>query len=495
MLAWCSVFLDVSRRSYHHLLMRYSLLLLTGLSVLLAGCGLVAVHPAASPPLECVAHFVSWDQRVADAGVGDGGSHRLAGYPYLRSNRFLASFGDGIAADPADSVRVSAWLEHLRRLDMQARRIELQNLGIADVDAQLERLEACGTAALQQLKAADLDAIAQAAKVPDDYSMAARVLGAYPLALPFMRLGIERFQAELREDFQSDLWADPQDAELRLWLPPSDIASRHTLTTMRRDVLGIPVLSEAQWQQLAQRHAPAWWIETAGDFDQPGRPVRREGRPAIDTGDAVVYYQTAHTLFGDQVLPQIAYVMWFSQRPPAYPLDPYAGDFDGLIWRVTVDEQGNALVYDSIHPCGCYHQFFSPAGLPRAEAPGFDEEPILTPQTEVPARDVALRVQSATHYLRRILPRDDIDDPAQRHYVLRPYDDLLTLDIGDGVTRSLFDPCGMLSVSSRLERFWLWPSGVRNPGAMRQWGRHATAFLGRTHFDDARLLEKVYRPE
>ena len=28
---------------------------------------------------------------------------------------------------------------------------------------------------------------------------------------------------------------------------------------------------------------------------------------------------------------------------------------------------------------------------------------------------------------------------------------------------------------------------------MRQWGRHATAFVGRRHFDDADLLEKRFR--
>jgi hypothetical protein len=26
-------------------------------------------------------------------------------------------------------------------------------------------------------------------------------------------------------------------------------------------------------------------------------------------------------------------------------------------------------------------------------------------------------------------------------------------------------------------------------GAMRQWGKHATAFVGRRHFDDPRLME------
>lgn len=34
--------------------------------------------------------------------------------------------------------------------------------------------------------------------------------------------------------------------------------------------------------------------------------------------------------------------------------------------------------------------------------------------------------------------------------------------------------------------------GVPEPGAMRQWGRHATAFVGRRHFDDPWLLERYF---
>lgn len=58
--------------------------------------------------------------------------------------------------------------------------------------------------------------------------------------------------------------------------------------------------------------------------------------------------------------------------------------------------------------------------------------------------------------------------------------------------RSLYDRDGLVPGSERLERWLLWPSGVRSPGAMRQWGRHATAFIGRAHFDDPHLLERYF---
>jgi hypothetical protein len=46
--------------------------------------------------------------------------------------------------------------------------------------------------------------------------------------------------------------------------------------------------------------------------------------------------------------------------------------------------------------------------------------------------------------------------------------------------------------TERGERALFWPMGIASPGAMRQWGRHPTAFVGRRHFDDARLLEQRF---
>ena len=61
-----------------------------------------------------------------------------------------------------------------------------------------------------------------------------------------------------------------------------------------------------------------------------------------------------------------------------------------------------------------------------------------------------------------------------------------------GGRRSVFRPDGIVSGSERGERWLFWPMGVPEPGAMRQWGRHATAFVGRRHFDDPALLERYF---
>ena len=64
----------------------------------------------------------------------------------------------------------------------------------------------------------------------------------------------------------------------------------------------------------------------------------------------------------------------------------------------------------------------------------------------------------------------------------------------DGELRSLFDSDGLVAGSERAERWLLWPTGVPSPGAMRERGRHAIAFVGRRHFDDADLLDRLFEP-
>jgi hypothetical protein len=80
-------------------------------------------------------------------------------------------------------------------------------------------------------------------------------------------------------------------------------------------------------------------------------------------------------------------------------------------------------------------------------------------------------------------------------YALRDYDELRSLPRfpGEGAPRrSVFGPQGLIAGSERPERLLFWPMGIRSAGAMRQWGRQATAFIGRRHFDDADLLERRF---
>jgi hypothetical protein len=73
------------------------------------------------------------------------------------------------------------------------------------------------------------------------------------------------------------------------------------------------------------------------------------------------------------------------------------------------------------------------------------------------------------------------------------YDELLSLPDGDG-RRSLFGEDGLADGTERGERWFLWPAGIKSAGAMRQWGRHATSFVGRSHFDDPSMLDRLFEP-
>lgn len=100
-----------------------------------------------------------------------------------------------------------------------------------------------------------------------------------------------------------------------------------------------------------------------------------------------------------------------------------------------------------------------------------------------------LSIASATHYIERVR----LERAASLvRYAFRPYDELRSLSRAGGVHASLFGPDGIVPGTQRGERFFFWPMGIASAGAMRQWGRHATAFVGRRHFDDAQLLERRF---
>lgn len=477
------------------------LLLTSGLALALGACASLP-SPVSDATVqatrECRAFFEQIDGRIEHAGVRDGGAARVAGYPYLRADRFLASYAD-VAQDGAS---FDAWVRRLLARDLESRRAELRNLGMADVDATLARSAQCGEtlARLELATPGHRADLRERVRVKDDYSLVARTFGAYPAAVPFLNMGIRGYHEEVRSDYARPLDALDTPGPLTTWVP-STAASDDSddddnvagmLATAPRDALGVPQLDAHQWQTLAARHAPIFWVETGGDYDLPGMPVRdARGRPGVDATRPVVHFRGEYTRFGDAVLPALVYVVWFSERPPQKSLDSYAGALDGLIWRVVLDPQGQPLTYDTIHPCGCYRYYFPAQPLARIARGGFWQEPVLFPQDKVPAGRPALRIQSQTHYLRRVVAADATQGE-QRTYTLRPYDELLTLADGKGGTRSLFAPDGIVYGTQRGERWWLWITGVPDPGAMRQWGRHATSFVGRSHFDDARFLEQNF---
>jgi hypothetical protein len=267
------------------------------------------------------------------------------------------------------------------------------------------------------------------------------------------------------------------------------------LARAKLDPLRRVQISEHELEELAAVYAPSFEIAVAGDFDRFGQ-LRWRGAaeiPEVDAAQPVVYVQSAHARYGETWLLQLVYTIWFPERPARGSADLLAGRLDGLVWRVTLAPDGEPLIYDSIHSCGCYHQFFpTPRARPRPPPDPLEEwafVPHTLPRVAEGERPV-VSLATATHYIERVALVRGTDSLTR--YAFHPYNELRSLPRAGGGSRSLFGQDGLVAGSERLERWLFWPMGVASAGAMRQWGRHATAFVGRRHFDDADLLERRF---
>lgn len=473
---------------------------LTALAMTVAGCAEI------EPPRgeDCAGWFARLDETVDRAGVGDAGGYRIPGFPYLRADRFSASFRYEAKDTPA---AFTAWVGRLKALDATARGYELGNLpmpllgplGTADRHAAIVKSEACAA----ELGRADLAApsqrerLVERAAVPDNYSDQNRILGLYPLAaLPFS-VGVNRWQQQTVEMFRRVAAGEWLGEPIIRYQPPGkplgepDLAA--LLARVPSDPLGIPQFGREDREQLFRAFAPILEIATAGDDDRFGPLEWRAGlAPEVDVADPTVYRRLAFTRYRGRILPQLVYTIWFPERPRDGSFDLLAGRLDGLVFRVTLDRRGRPLVYDTIHPCGCYHMFFPTARVKIKPSPQPGTEWAFVPATlpaADPAQRIVLRVASGTHYLVGVA----FDTGgAGIVYGFAEDDALRALPTPGGATRSAFGPDGIVPGTERNERLLFWPTGVDDTGAMRQWGKHATAFLGRRHFDDPDLIERRF---
>jgi hypothetical protein len=111
-----------------------------------------------------------------------------------------------------------------------------------------------------------------------------------------------------------------------------------------------------------------------------------------------------------------------------------------VVFRVTLDEDGAPLVYDTIHPCGCYHMFFPTARARALPGPDTYTEWAFIPESLpdlAPGQRVAVRIASSTHYLVGVRPVGD-DGGSAAPYDLQEEDALRALPTAKGGTRSAF---------------------------------------------------------
>lgn len=473
--------------------------------LVLAVAACATVDPYAGAPIrehlarnddvgDCARLFRDADEAIDRAGVRDAQAPRVPGFPYLRVDRFAESLADK-AAGLHDGF--APWSELMARLDREARTVEVDNAGDWRLPAPAA-LDACR----YQLAVADgarLTELRSSAHVPDDYSLAARALGVYPLTRLAFAGGIRRWHEQTRADFAAAEITPPGDGALVRYRPVADVSPPRVPRSL---AFSLPQRSAAQWSELLLRHAPVLAIETATDDDRIGRLAWRDDsgrmRVHVETQTPVAYARVALAKLADQVVAQLVYTFWFPARPSAGAIDLLAGELDGIVWRVTLDARFEPLVFDSIHPCGCYHLFFPTERVRAKPQPESLDEGMFAPQTVETVRPgdrLVLRVASRTHYLQRIEFEAEYSSGPARAYVIRDEDELRRLPLpadAGGRTRSVYGPDGLIAGSERGERFFFWPMGIASAGQMRQWGRHATAFVGRRHFDDPYLIDRYF---
>ena len=467
----------------------------------------MAAKPPQADQAGCRDAFTRLDRAVKSAGVRDIQNIRIPGFPYYRVNRFLASF----AGELSDGEAANEWLERLIRLGNQGRRAEMANLhqhAFPDLPAAfaskdlLAELKRCAAHLMKQdlADAKRMQRIQANAAVPDDYSSTVRKLGVNPVSRWLVMREIRDLNEQARHDFQKPeaiggskiLTYGPDHPR-----PVLDSKKRADLLekARRRSALNIPEPEPQALAQLFEHYAPVWRIGTNADTDRIGRPFwQDEERIAVDTSDPVVYRYHSFTRMQDHVLLQLNYLVWFSERPAQGLMDIYSGRLDGLTWRVTLDPQGRVLLYDSVHPCGCYHKYYpvSPH-LQAIEEPSTPEPPLIFTQ-DIPNPEkgrVIIHVSSREHYVVGLsVKRGQTEEEVA--YRFDDYAALRSMPYLKG-RRSMFGPDGLVTGTERGERWLTWPMGVRSAGAMRQRGHYPLSLIGPLHFDDARLFEKVFR--
>ena len=492
------------------------------LSALLGGCALAppqrpaiianeAANEVADERAECLEVFRRVDAAVARARVADGMAARVADFPYLRVSRFLASY----AQEEQSEARFAQWMSRMVALGTDGHTVELGNLTVEQAEALAHELwniharyawarpavtECAGR--LAALDAADPGrraALRRAARVPDDYATWQRIVGLYWITRVPFAAGIRRWQDETRAVFAQPLAALPVKGRLQTYAPPEGWLTREQLVAILErasaNPLAIPDPRRDDLELLFRVFAPEFVVDIAGDADEPGELGWGEGdTPRVVSKRAVVYRRVSWARHAGRPLLQLNYSIWFPARPRTSEWDLLGGHLDGVLWRVTLGPDGAPWVYDSIHLCGCYHLFFPTARAVTKPQPDTLDEMAFAPQVlprVEPGTRIVLRLATGTHYLERVTPAA-AQARSAIEYIFAEDDTLRSRPLPDSGRRSVFRAHGIVPGTERGERYLFWPMGIAEPGAMRQWGRHATAFVGRRHFDDPDLLERYF---
>jgi hypothetical protein len=456
---------------------------------------------------DAVFFFNRLERAIETHGVSDASGFPVRGFPYLRTNRFLAAMKE--SALGSDSAFY--WAEQMLKLDLASRRKEIANLpdeafkeifgatdGAVDRDTIYQKTETYALQMFHDDRALPdfLDRLRKAVSVPAEYSSMARIFGFYPLAGIPVTIGTAMAYSRYEGWHRTSLKDFVDDGQLVRFFPEEpgsavDPAFVERLFDSRNlDAFGLPVLTQAEEKLLAYRFAPIIHQDLVRDYDRIGRIQWRDNLVRVDPGQPSAYFYVSYTFLDGRPVLQLNYVFWYSER--AGPNAPWMerGPLDGLSYRVTLNGGGKPVMADIMNNCGCYYFF-----VPRKDIvakivtkPGEIAPLVPTWLPEAfPDRPINLRVNSGWHQVQKVFT-DDVSSTGIQ-YALVPYETLESLPKGEGRSESVFSPAGIMKNSWRIEPMIFFSMGIPDIGYMRQRGHHAIKMVGRMHFTDPDLYD------
>jgi len=452
--------------------------------------------------------FAALDRLVDLHDVRDAGQFPVPGFPYLRTNRFLAAMQSRL--DTPERQRL--WVDRMQQADLESRRREIDNLPETALADLLEWVGAASTpetvyarlkAASNQLLEADLlqegyyDRLKASNDVPDEYSTAMRIFLLYPIAAVPVTMATTRAYDKYRK------WHNTPPEELKVngaWMrfvpmegyrPFTQEAMDRLFVQAERDAFGLPKWTPEEVVLLAEMFAPTITQDVAEDYDRFGAVQWRQGRVAIDHDQPTVYHYVSHAFLEGEPVMQMNYSVWYSERAGENAPAIERGPLDGLTLRLTFDTNGSVVMAEVMNNCGCYH-FFIPARQRLSEVIKRENEiepllPAWLPR-EMPKKRIDLMVNSGWHQVQHV-GTEKTDQGRKISYRLVPYALLESLATGKETRASVFTPEGIMKDSWRIEPYIFFSMGIPKVGYMRQRGHHAIKMVGRDHFTNPDLLD------
>jgi hypothetical protein len=405
------------------------------------------------------------------------------------------------------------WSRWMQKLDLEAREKEINNLpdnvvssfplkqGTAPTRAGLyDRVKSCSDRLFQHDKArSDFhETLNPLVKVPDEYSLAMRAIGLYPLVAIPVAILTDASRKKIRSWYETNLEELPVDGQLTSFTPAKALSvSQEEIQTIidssKKNPLGVPLPDENQGQKIAEHFAPVFVQDVTAPYDRVGRVAWNGDCPDVDQEKPTVYYYFSNAFLKARSILQINYVIWFSERAGERAPSIERGHLDGLTLRVSLDDQGKPFMVDIVNDCGCYH-LFAPEKerVDRIISTPLKFDPFV-PQwlpDLLPGQRLGVRLNSGWHQVQRLIVGGDFAEPIP--YELVPYDVLENLPREGGRTESIFNSKGIAKCSERIERFILFSMGIPKIGSMRQRGHHAIELIGRTQFDAPTLFDESF---